>query len=695
MGSRQSPPYPNPWFYSLAKRFWPGLESMLPDRRIVGMGEVLTFIYTAPLAVIGLLWLMRISDFAVIRQNAGPMLLLAGLLVLFDRLKYFIIVEIWTNRYGTSEGSLDGIIFWSGIFIFGPTVIWLMVAYNVAETIITLRGSPSTASRWHALRNIMMTLTSYTTIPLVALTVYGRLGGGYPLRGLNAGSVLPAFTALLISFLLTALLWLGYISYGIWTQRVLTGSNRAGPIFLFSLLSLGLPNLANPFSILAAELYSNYGLPAYLFLVSGLVLVAYLSRLLSEKAESARQQSQLLRKLEEFGRAIINAPIDSSALPDILAAHAPTMFPPSFLVVWLSPENVLYLHPEDWRPSLGPIDSWLQNQKESGALTAKEQLPWSEQSTVHRPLVVAPIVDVETTISIGGVYLELRTLTQPWDKRALENLLPAVRGLASQVSSAINQQKVYGQALDYQRVRQELKLAGDIQSGFIPAKIPPILGWQIAVTLDPVEETSGDFFDLIPLSDERLGIVIADVADKGVGPALYMALSRTLIRTFAIELESQPEIVFFAANERILNDTSANLFVTAFYGILDLKSGQLTYCNAGHNPPFLISSQGGDGIHPLESSGMPIGIERGATWTQKTVQLTPGDVLLLYTDGIPEAQNEEGKLFGEHPLASTAQANLGRTAEQIQKAILTEVYEFVGNAPQSDDITLIVLIRNV
>ncbi len=87
MGSRQSPPYPNPWFYSLAKRFWPGLESMLPDRRIVGMGEVLTFIYTAPLAVIGLLWLMRISDFAVIRQNAGPMLLLAGLLVLFDRLK--------------------------------------------------------------------------------------------------------------------------------------------------------------------------------------------------------------------------------------------------------------------------------------------------------------------------------------------------------------------------------------------------------------------------------------------------------------------------------------------------------------------------------------------------------------------------------------------------------------------------------
>ncbi len=215
------------------------------------------------------------------------------------------------------------------------------------------------------------------------------------------------------------------------------------------------------------------------------------------------------------------------------------------------------------------------------------------------------------------------------------------------------------------------------------------------MTLDPVEETSGDFFDLIPLSDERLGIVIADVADKGVGPALYMALSRTLIRTFAIELESQPEIVFFAANERILNDTSANLFVTAFYGILDLKSGQLTYCNAGHNPPFLISSQGGDGIHPLESSGMPIGIERGATWTQKTVQLTPGDVLLLYTDGIPEAQNEEGKLFGEHPLASTAQANLGRTAEQIQKAILTEVYEFVGNAPQSDDITLIVLIRNV
>ena len=170
------------------------------------------------------------------------------------------------------------------------------------------------------------------------------------------------------------------------------------------------------------------------------------------------------------------------------------------------------------------------------------------------------------------------------------------------------------------------------------------------MTLEPAGETSGDFFDIIPLSEGKIGLVIADVLDKGVGPALYMAISRTLIRTYAIELDSQPDTVFFATNERILTDTSTNLFVTAFYGVLNPETGELTYCNAGHNPPYLFSYENGAETQALMRNAIPIGIDEEATWGNETVQIQPGDALILYTDGIPEAQNSAEEFFGEQNL---------------------------------------------
>jgi serine phosphatase RsbU (regulator of sigma subunit) len=222
--------------------------------------------------------------------------------------------------------------------------------------------------------------------------------------------------------------------------------------------------------------------------------------------------------------------------------------------------------------------------------------------------------------------------------------------------------------------------------------LPNIDGWQLAFTLLPARETSGDFFDVIPLSEGRIGLLIADVMDKGVGPALYMALCRTLIRTYAIEYDADPEVVFYATNQRLLSDAEASLFVTALYGILDPATGEFIYSNAGHNPPFLIKVDSGGNYCPLRRTGIALGIDTDSTWDQEIVKINPGDVLLLYTDGIPDAQNSEGGFFDER-FIETASLNPDHTAYQLENLILEEIQTFIGNAPQLDDITLMILRR--
>ena len=217
----------------------------------------------------------------------------------------------------------------------------------------------------------------------------------------------------------------------------------------------------------------------------------------------------------------------------------------------------------------------------------------------------------------------------------------------------------------------------------------------MTATLIPARETSGDFYDVIPLSNGRLGLVVADVTDKGTGAALYMALSRTLIRTYAVEYDTQPELAFNVAHRRILEDTKTNQFVTVFYGILDPTTGTLTYCNAGHNPPYLFGQNGNDAIQELDNTGPPLGLRmfKDATWERKEVQLAPGDLLVLYSDGVTEAQDDQGEFFDEERLLAVGQANLGRSAQEVHDTILAEVDRFVGDAPQVDDITLMVLTR--
>lgn len=243
------------------------------------------------------------------------------------------------------------------------------------------------------------------------------------------------------------------------------------------------------------------------------------------------------------------------------------------------------------------------------------------------------------------------------------------------------------------RMEQELALAGEVQASFLPDNPPTLPGWQISATLKPAREASGDFYDFIPLPDSRWGIVVADVADKGAGAALYMALCCTLLRTYAADYPAHPELVFDTVNRRIIEDTNAEQFVTIFYGILDPATGSLVYCNAGHCPPFLIDPHNDDEYKQLIRTGVPLGIFKNRTWKRDEVKLEPGGVLVLYSDGITEAQNVEKRFFGEDGLRNALGGNHRRSAQDVQKAIMTNLNRYIGITPQSDDIVLAVLFR--
>jgi hypothetical protein len=241
--------------------------------------------------------------------------------------------------------------------------------------------------------------------------------------------------------------------------------------------------------------------------------------------------------------------------------------------------------------------------------------------------------------------------------------------------------------------RQELALAGRMQASLLPPAPPDVPGWEMVAALKPARETSGDFYDFIPLPGGQVGLVIADVTDKGMGAALYMALSRTLIRTYAADYPDRPDLALRATNERILADTGADLFITVFYGILDPANGELTYCNAGHHPPYLLDASVAGGIQQLPGRGIALGIIEDTDWGHTTVQLAPGSMLLLYTDGVPDAQNPKKDRFGNEQMLEIAQANLGRTALELQDNLLVRLQHFIGDEPQFDDITLMAIMR--
>ncbi|HET6595985.1 MAG TPA: GAF domain-containing protein [Anaerolineales bacterium] len=268
--------------------------------------------------------------------------------------------------------------------------------------------------------------------------------------------------------------------------------------------------------------------------------------------------------------------------------------------------------------------------------------------------------------------------------------LEIITGIAQQAALAIQNDLLQKEMVVRERLETEVQLARQIQQTFIPETLPQFADWELAARWKTARQVGGDFYDVFDLPNRRLGLFIADVADKGVPAALFMALTRTLVRAAVTELESPAEAMK-RVNDLLIPDTKQGMFVTAIYAVLNMEKNELTYVNAGHNPPLWIKCNGE--IERLRRTGIALGAAEEVVFDQRTIPLEKDDNILLYTDGLTESFNNDGEFFGEERLIESIQTNRCSSASELLDVVETALLNFVQDMPPADDLTMLVLRR--
>jgi DNA-binding NarL/FixJ family response regulator len=407
-------------------------------------------------------------------------------------------------------------------------------------------------------------------------------------------------------------------------------------------------------------------------------------------AKEARKTLHLSEQLSMLESEISEGNLSTALLAESLNKRLPKLFPPHYQIqVRLFPEQDLYTYPAQPHspvPDLGW--EWLRAAGIMKIFSQGEEFPWGGTQSSDNIMFLIPIQGGDLGEPLGGISLLAGEIVKDVNQvTGITNSLSAILG------SALDRGKIIAQDASRKRASDELEMAGRMQSRILPEKPPLLDGWDLATELLPARETSGDFYDFIPLANDKWGILIADVTDKGLGAAVFMAMCSALIRTYAVRFPTLPVLALSSVNERIFTDMHGGLFLTAFYGILEPQAGRLRYVNAGHNPPFLLSSQKGKPLDKLNRTGMALGVSENATWQQKVLKFAPGDVLVMYTDGITEAHNRQGAFFSEPRFKDVINNNKQRPAAKILETILMEVNGFTRGAPDQDDMALVILAR--
>ena len=307
-----------------------------------------------------------------------------------------------------------------------------------------------------------------------------------------------------------------------------------------------------------------------------------------------------------------------------------------------------------------------------------------ELNPIIQPVVVSAYSDmknIRTAMNRGAFDF----LTKPIDFEDFEIT----------INNALNQLRRLKEA-DQNRdqlasVQRELTVARSIQQSMLPHEFLPFAGsaaLDVAATMLPARNVGGDFYDYFQLDADRFGFVIGDVSGKGVPAALFMAMSRTVLKAVALRGQPPGECLR-EVNAFLCGENHAGLFVTVFYGILNFRTGEFQHSNGGHNPPYVLPAGGELTALDTEMSGTVLGMLDDADYPTCQTQLLAGDALFLYTDGVTEATDPQGKMFGVERLEDLLQQSHAHAADDLVQGVLTAVQQFAAGAAQSDDITAV------
>jgi sigma-B regulation protein RsbU (phosphoserine phosphatase) len=305
-----------------------------------------------------------------------------------------------------------------------------------------------------------------------------------------------------------------------------------------------------------------------------------------------------------------------------------------------------------------------------------------------RSILCVPLVLKDSVL--GVVYVDNRL------QRGLfvEDDLELLSAIASSAAVAIENARLYRVAVEKGRMERELQMAREVQSSLLPHETPQVPGWEFAARWKPAREVAGDYYDFIPGQGGELGLVIGDVSDKGLHSALFMAVTRSIVRA-SVSHAPAPVEGIANANRLVYGDSAGGMFVTLFYVLLRPETGEVTYVNAGHNPPLLCrqNSAGQEPLTELMPTGTALGILEDFPFEQRAVRLESGDCMVLYTDGVTDAIRGDGERFGMERLRQVVLQNLPSSATEIVTAVEAAVGEFADSAAQFDDMAIVVAKR--
>jgi len=428
----------------IAVGIWPDFESLAEPDRLALLRELSGILFGLPFLLLTVVWLVAATDPALLREQWPILLLLLGLSILAGRLSFYQITVGPDGSYNYNGSSLEIVIVVSGMLLFGPTAVWVPFLGRLIDFWIDRPASPSRRQRVSRIRNLVFNLGGSIVGLLLLLQLYQWLGGQFPLTTLTLAAAGPAFLAILLWLPWEAfyMLILGLL-FRIF-HLVLPSQQEMWADLARFLLLVDLPAF---FGILAAAVYSQLGLFAYLFLIAGLLLASLLARRLSQQAMLSQQRSREVSQLEQLGRAIIASPADASTLPQILAEYVPRTFGYQQVEIRLFSGPTLLQLPED-RPSVAEDAwEWLLSNPEARSFSPGDRPPWMDEATTL-PLYLTPILSTEEGRPLGGIYLALERL---YFEETVMDLGPALQVLAAQIASALFQADIQAQTLAHQR----------------------------------------------------------------------------------------------------------------------------------------------------------------------------------------------------------------------------------------------------